>query len=106
MLVTRILPSGNVFRFDIHGNAWDIREANKNGVYSKLAASDILNVGSSGLFNQQLLGPLLAPPAALPIDIGLSTDIGLPKAVPEPTTLPLFGFGLARQWHFLIKRDV
>ncbi|SEO24150.1 PEP-CTERM protein-sorting domain-containing protein [Nitrosospira multiformis] len=88
---------GNSFRFDIDGSNWDIKVANKNGVYSKLAASGLLDVGSSGLLNQQVFEPISTPPAELPIDAEFPSTppAELPANVPEPATLPLLGLGLA-----------
>jgi len=85
------LLNGNAFRFDIDGSGWDIKIANKNGIYSKLAASGTLNMGSSGLLDQQVLEPPSTPPAELPIDIELPTN------VPESATLPTKHWYAARR---------
>ena len=70
------------FRFSMNGSNWDIRVKNGNGVYSQLAASGSLNVGSNGLFNQENFIPG-SPPAETPAQ------------VPEPATLLLLALGLA-----------
>lgn len=76
------LHDGNSFRFSISGSNWDIKVGNSNGVYSQLAASGSLNVGGSGLFNQENFIPG-SPPAETPAQ------------VPEPATLLLLALGLA-----------
>ena len=70
------------FRFSINGSNWDIKAGNGNGVYSQLAASGSLNVGSNGLLNQENFIPG-SPPAETPAQ------------VPEPATLLLVALGLA-----------
>lgn len=76
------LHSGNSFRFDMDGGTWDIKVANSNGIYSRLAASGSLNVGNNGLFNQEIFLPGTSPTET-------------PAQVAEPATLLLVALGLS-----------
>lgn len=78
--------NGKSFEFSMWGKNWDIKTLNSNGVYSQLAASGHLNIGDTGLTNQQVFNQVSEP---IP---GPSAD--LPASVPEPATLTLVGLGL------------